>query len=241
MLYPDKGLAPASDASIAAALEKLSEHGTRGATDLGSMFEPALDLLHGTEQPAIVYVGDGAPTSGETSADGLMDRMRRSLTGSRARFFAVGVGGEAHHALLGELARAGGGLYLRVDDAEEATDQALRLTSAIKMPTMTDLEIVFDAALDQPFYSSTGKLSRGEELVLLARTHRALPPKVTIKGRIAGKDISKEYRSERRVGRGDGLRAVPVGGGVRAAAARQRRGARRQPRQGAGPRPRRTG
>jgi tetratricopeptide (TPR) repeat protein len=193
VLYPEKGLAPATDASIAAALERLSEHGGGGATDLGSMFEPALDLLHGSEQPAIVYVGDGAPTSGETSPDGLMDRMRRSLAGSRARFFAVGVGSDARHELLGELTRAGGGMYLRVDDAEQATDEALRLTSAIKTPTLTDVDVVLDAALDQPFYSATGKLSRGEELVLLARTHRALPPKVTIKGRIAGADVTREY------------------------------------------------
>jgi len=193
VLYPEKGLAPASEQSIAAALERLSEHGGGGATDLGSMFEPALDVLHGSEQPAIVYVGDGAPTSGETSADGLMDRMRRSLAGSRARFFAVGVGSDAHHELLGELTRAGGGMYLRVDDAEQATDEALRLTSAIKTPTLTDVDVLFDASLDQPFYSATGKLSRGEELVLLARTHRALPPKVTIKGRVAGNDVSKEY------------------------------------------------
>ncbi|MGD0528677.1 MAG: VIT domain-containing protein, partial [Polyangiaceae bacterium] len=193
VLYPEKGLAPATDASIAAALERLSEHGGGGATDLGSMFEPALDLLHGSEQPAIVYVGDGAPTSGETSPDGLMDRMRRSLAGSRARFFAVGVGSDARHELLGELTRAGGGMYLRVDDAEQATDEALRLTSAIKTPTLTDVSVVLDAALDQPFYSATGKLSRGEELVLLARTHRALPPKVTIQGRIAGSDVTREY------------------------------------------------
>ncbi len=193
VLYPEKGLAPATDASIAAALERLSEHGGGGATDLGSMFEPALDLLHGSEQPAIVYVGDGAPTSGETSPDGLMDRMRRSLAGSRARFFAVGVGSDARHELLGELTRAGGGMYLRVDDAEQATDEALRLTSAIKTPTLTDVNVVLDAALDQPFYSATGKLSRGEELVLLARTHRALPAKVTIQGRIAGSDVTREY------------------------------------------------
>jgi hypothetical protein len=193
VLYPDKGLAPASDASIAAALERLSEHATGGATDLGSMFEPALDLLHGSEQPAIVYVGDGAPTSGETSADALMDRMRRSLAGSRARFFAVGVGSDARHELLGELTRAGGGLYLRVDGAEQTTDQALRLTSAVKTPTLTDVDVVFDAALDQPFFSATGKLSRGEELILLARTHRALPPEVTVKGRIAGKDVTHKY------------------------------------------------
>ncbi|MEO7110996.1 MAG: tetratricopeptide repeat protein, partial [Polyangiaceae bacterium] len=46
---------------------------------------------------------------------------------------------------------------------------------------------------DQPFASSTGKLSRGEEYVLLARTHHALPSNVKITGRIGGKDTSWTY------------------------------------------------
>ncbi|MDB4995063.1 MAG: hypothetical protein JWM74_2495, partial [Myxococcaceae bacterium] len=193
VVYPKEGLAPATDGDIAKALERLSDHSIGGATDLGSMFEPALERLHGTEQPAIVYVGDGAATSGETTGDGLMERLRRSLSGSRARLFAVGVGADAHHELLGELTRAGGGQYLRIDETEQTTGQALRLASAIKTPTMTDVEVDLGAGLDQPFYSSTGKLSRGEELVLLARTHHALPAKVRVKGRVAGKDQSFEY------------------------------------------------
>ena len=134
--------------------------------------------------------------------------MRRSLSGSRARFFAVGVGSDARHELLGELTRAGGGQYLRVDEAEQTTDQALRLTSAIKTPTLTDVDVDLDAALDQPFYSATGKLSRGEELVLLARTHHALPPKVTIKGRIAGERLLARVPALRRGRRGDRARAA---------------------------------
>jgi Ca-activated chloride channel family protein len=193
VVYPKEGLAKATDTDIAEALEKLNDHGMGGASDLGAMFEPALERLHNAEQPAIVYVGDGAPTSGETTADGLTERLRRSLSGSRARFFAVGVGSDTHHELLGQLTLSGGGQYLRIDEPEQTTGQALRLASAIKTPTITDLEVDLGAGLDQPFYSSTGKLSRGEEMVLLARTHHALPANVSVKGRVGQKDQTWSY------------------------------------------------
>ena len=193
VVYPKEGLAPATEADIAKALEKLSDHPISGATDLGAMFEPALARLHGKEQAAVIYVGDGAPTSGETGAEALLDRLRRSLTGSRARFFAIGTGADAHHDLLTQLTRAGGGQYVRIDESGQTTGQALRLTSAIKTAAITDIGIDLGAGLDQPLYSATGKLSRGEELVLLARTHHPLPPHVSVHGRIAGKDFDEKY------------------------------------------------
>ena len=193
VVYPKEGLASATDGDIGKALERLSDHAVGGATDLGAMFEPALERLHGTEQPAIVYVGDGAPTSGETTADGLMDRLRRSLTGSRARLFSVGVGSDARHELLALLTRGGGGQYFRVDEPDQTTGQALRLVSTIKTQTITDVDVDLGAGLDQPFYSTTGKISRGEELVLLARTHHPLPEKVRVRGRVNGADFKEEY------------------------------------------------
>lgn len=193
VVYPKDGLAPATDGDIAKALEKLSDHPMSGATDLGAMFEPALARLHGKEQAAVIYVGDGAPTSGETGAEALLDRLRRSLTGSRARFFAIGAGADAHHDLLTQLTRAGGGQYVRIDESGQTTGQALRLTSAIKTAAITDIAIDVGAGLDQPLYSATGKLSRGEELVLLARTHHPLPDKVSVHGRIGGKDFEEKY------------------------------------------------
>jgi Ca-activated chloride channel family protein len=193
VVYPKDGLAPATESDIAKALEKLSDHPISGATDLGAMFEPALARLHGKEQAAVIYVGDGAATSGETGAEALLDRLRRSLTGSRARFFAIGTGADAHHDLLTQLTRAGGGQYVRIDESGQTTGQALRLTSAIKTAAITDIGIDLGAGLDQPLYSATGKLSRGEELVLLARTHHPLPPQVSVHGRIAGKDFDEKY------------------------------------------------
>lgn len=193
VLYPKQGLSPATDVDIARALEQLSDHPAAGATDLAALFEPALGRLHGGEQPAIVYVGDGTPTSGEWTPEALAERLRRSLAGSRARLFMVGVGSDARHDLMDHLARAGGGRYLRVADADQATGQALQLASFIKTPTISDIQLDLGAGLDQPFTSTAGTLSRGEELLLVARTHHALPKTATLKGRIAGKEFKTEY------------------------------------------------
>ncbi|XXX74798.1 VIT domain-containing protein [Sorangium sp. So ce134] len=207
VLHPKDGLAEASDKEISAALTRLAEHATGGATDLGALFESALGRVHGKEQPAVIYIGDGLATSGEVTGARLAERLRRSLTGSRARFFTVGVGENANHALLRELARAGGGQAFRIDEVEGSTSEVLRLAGAIKTATITDLSIDLGAGLDEPMLTASGKVSRGEEVVLLARTHHALPAKAIVKGRLAGKEYAREHPIE--LDRGVGAALVP--------------------------------
>ena len=100
VLYPAEGLADATPANITSALERLAQRSSGGATDLGAIFEQALGRVHGLEQPAVVYVGDGLATSGERGSDALGERLRRSMTGSRARLFTVGVGHDIDGPLL---------------------------------------------------------------------------------------------------------------------------------------------
>ncbi|MEM9453144.1 MAG: VIT domain-containing protein [Myxococcota bacterium] len=190
---PDSAMAPAEPQAVSAALERLAEHGTGGATDLGAIFELALARVHGQEQPAIVYIGDGLATSGERGGDALAERLRRSMTGSRARLFTVGVGQEVDEPLLSGLARIGGGINVRVQTPEQAIVRALELSGALKTPTITDLRIDLGEGLDDVFTSTTGKLSRGQGLVLLARTHHDLPDEVTVYGRLGGKDFEHTH------------------------------------------------
>jgi tetratricopeptide (TPR) repeat protein len=207
VLYPKEGLTAADGKEIAVALERLAEHSSGGATDLGALFDVALSRVHGAEQPAIVYIGDGLATIGEVSGDKLAERLRRSLSVSRARFFTVAVGLEANHALLGELARAGGGQHFRIDEVEAGTQEVLRLASAIKTPTITDLSIDLGAGLDEVLLTANGKIARGEEVVLLARTHHALPEQAKVKGRLGGTDFERSYAIE--LDRGVGVALVP--------------------------------
>src|SRR5207237_4221 len=161
--------------------------------------------VHGKDQPAVIYIGDGLATSGEVTGDKLAERLRRSLAASRARFFTVAVGPDANHALLGSLARAGGGQPFRIDDVAGRTAERLRPASAIKTPTITDLAIDLGAGLDEPMLTASGKVSRGEEVILLARTHHSLPDKATVKGRLGGKDFERTYKIEAAKGIGTAL------------------------------------
>jgi Ca-activated chloride channel family protein len=197
VLYPEEGLAEATPEAISAAIESLSARGAGGATDLGAIFERSLERVHGLEQPAIVYIGDGLATAGEIDGQALSERLRRTLAGSRARLFTVAVGREVDEALLTKLARAGGGQSLRVAESGEAVLRALELSGALKTPTLTDVSVDIGEGLDDVFVSSEGKLSRGEELRLLARTHHDLPEKVTISYRFAGETYERTYEVER--------------------------------------------
>lgn len=196
VLHPKEGLAAANDKEIAKALEALAEHSSGGATDLASSFDVSLKRLHGTAQPAVVYVGDGVATSGEMTGEQLIERLRRALTTSRSRLFTVAVGAESDRALLSELARAGGGSAFRVEESDQTTAQALELLSSIKLPTLTDFEIDLGAGLDEPFVSNSGKVSKGQEVVVLARTHHEIPSEIKVKGHFAGKPFEKAYPVE---------------------------------------------
>lgn len=192
VLHPKAGLVAADDEHIARALEALSGHAAGGATDLAALFDVALGRVHDAAQPAVVYVGDGLATSGEQTGEALIERLRRAIGTSRARLFTVAVGPDADTSLLSELARAGGGKSLSVHEAAFATATALQLAAAFKVPTLTDFELDLGAGLDEPMSNVSGKLVRGDEVVMLARTHHDLPKKVAMRGRLGETVIERE-------------------------------------------------
>ena len=193
VVYPAEGLAQATESDISIATEKLSEIGSAGATDLGEMFNVALERIHDAEQPAVVYVGDGRPTVGEVSALALAERLRRSLGDSRARLFTIAVGADANHPLLERIARVGGGRAFRIDSSDQTVQQALRFAGLVKTPTVTDLVVDAGAGLDQRFSTAASKVTEGEEVLILARTHHDLPESLHVSGRLAGKPFKKTY------------------------------------------------
>ena len=226
VVHPAEGLATATEGEIAKALEKLAGHPSGGATDLASSFEVSLGRVHGGEQPAVVYVGDGLATSGEMTGEQLVERLRRALTSSRARLFTVAVGAEADTALLGELARAGGGQSFRVDEPSEVTSEALELAAAVKVPTITDFVMDLGAGLDEPFVSTSGKVSRGPGGGGAGPDAQRPAEEGDGQGAARRGEDPEGVRARGGQERGGRVRAAAVGGGVRASAAWGRRRAR---------------
>lgn len=193
VLFPAEGLAPASEENISAALKRLAEHPEGGATDLSAMFDAALSRLYAAEQPAVIYIGDGQPTSGQMAGARLVEQLERAMATSRARFFAVGVGPHANGRLLTALAAAGGGAAFDVGEPSQVTAQALALVSQLKTPAITEFSVDLGAGLDEVFESSGGKVKCGDEVLLLARTHSRLPDRIRVRGRLAGQPFVRDY------------------------------------------------
>lgn len=205
VIYPEKGLAAANEQNVSRAVEKLAEVASAGATDLGAMFSSALNLLHGTRQPAVVYVGDGNATVGETTSDALADRLRRSLGESRARLFTIAVGEDANVPMLERLARLGGGRSFVISDSAQTVQEALRFVGMLKTPTLTNLQIDAGKGLDQVFQSAAGKISEGDEIILLARTHHALPSAIKMSGKLGDTPFEKTYEVQEEKGANPGF------------------------------------
>ncbi|MBN2717485.1 MAG: VWA domain-containing protein, partial [Deltaproteobacteria bacterium] len=195
VLYPENGLAKVSDETVSAALERISQVSAAGASDLGDMFNVALKLVHGSTQPAVIYIGDGRPTVGEMSALALAGRLRRSLGDTNARLFTLAVGENANHPLMESISRVGGGQSYRIDTPEQIVQEALRFVGKVKTPTITDLKIEAGAGLDQRFSTATAKVTEGEEVIILARSHHALPKTIQVSGSLGGKPFSKTYET----------------------------------------------
>jgi Ca-activated chloride channel homolog len=208
LVWPlQEGLAQATDAEISKAMERLSEVPTGGALDLGEMFNEALKLVHGASQPAFVYIGDGMPTVGEMRSVEIVERLKRSLSGSPARLFTMAVGMDANTALLDRLASVGGGQALRVDLPEQTVQRAIEIVGAVKTPTITDLRIDLGVGLDEVFTSGSGKVTRGQEVFVYGRTHHPLPNVVRITGTMLGKPFAREYRVSESTGGDSGYAA----------------------------------
>ncbi len=174
VIYPKEGLADASEKEIAAALERLADHAAGGATDLGALFDAALGRVHGRAAG-----GDLHRRRARDLGRGLRRQARRAPAPlarrlARASSPWASAPTPTTRSCTSWRARAAGQAF-RIDDVEGSTSEVLRLAGAIKTPTITDLSLDLGAGLDEPMLTAAGKISRGEEVVLLARTHHALP------------------------------------------------------------------
>ena len=142
-------------------------------------------------------------------ADLRRDRLRRparspSSVADRVAhaFFAIGTGADAHHELLAQLARAGGGQYCAWT-SQQTTSQALRLTSAIKTAPSRTSPSTSARGSRSAFYSATASYRAAKSLFLLARTHHPLPRQGRRARAHRGQGLRREARRQGRHDVGD--------------------------------------
>ncbi|MBX3204095.1 MAG: FecR domain-containing protein [Labilithrix sp.] len=170
-----------------------------GASNLGLGLERAADLLDGQRDGAeragsgmVVYLGDGRPTVGETTARDLRRRLARRASGV-PRLGAIAVGQGADRWMLAELVAGAGPVY-EVLDRPDAARAASALVADALAPTLRDVSVVLGPTVDRVYPRDARTVLAGSTLTVAGRLRGALPREIALRYR-RGTELVEETRA----------------------------------------------
>ena len=147
-----------------------------GATDLGALLTDAATKLDPKRRGAVLYVGDGLPSVGETSAKPLNERFARLPQGTR--ILATGIGSHPNMALLAEVAR--GAAVESVGDAYAAARAALRLLEVAHRPAWVGATADLGLGVERMFPRTLPPITADETVLGVARMAGKAPGRVSL-------------------------------------------------------------
>ncbi len=186
-------ISPADAAHKKTVLDALARTTTGGATDLGRALEAGADALP-VDAPAamVVYVGDGWPTLGDLSPDGILARLARR-PGGAPRLGAALVGPLVNRLGLASLVRGQGPLF-EVRDAGDAPQTAVALLAEALQPTVAGVELVFGPEVERTYPRGARAVLAGATVTAVGRVRGRVPQTVTLRYRDE-KGVHEEARA----------------------------------------------
>jgi hypothetical protein len=181
-----RGLVPRTADNIEQALRYVEGVTPDGATDLSALIAGLADLARGRSDMAVVYIGDGEPSWGETNASRLRDHAARALPRTPVNLLLLGA--SVNQDVARELALATPARVLRARRLDDVKGFASSLGAPSKR--LLDAELVqVPGAVVLP----TGKLmlEDGDEVLAYVRAERGstLPTSITLRANVHGKTL----------------------------------------------------
>ncbi|MFO0602304.1 MAG: VIT domain-containing protein [Polyangiales bacterium] len=182
-------LEPVTDAKRQELLEALSRERRGGATDLGAMIEAAHGALDPQRNGAIVYVGDGVATVGESDVAALRARVARM--NPRPRFYAVAVGEAPRLDLLAGVAEPSG-FAARVERRADVARTAIDLLTHATRPLVRNFRADLGPGVERVYPSEAVDVPAGEALVVVGRYVRDPPARVRVRAMWNGRETTRD-------------------------------------------------
>lgn len=162
------GLQEASAPAVEATQRFLEEQDLAGASDLGGMLGAAGDALAragaGDARKVVVYLGDGAPSSGELAPDKLATLVRDALPDARVE--ALALGARADLVALDAVVEATGGDVVQVDARDNLTELVRELRLRAEVPVARNVRLETPDGLVDVRHNEVAGLRPGDELVV---------------------------------------------------------------------------
>ena len=187
------GLAPASAETAEAILGAFGRVELGGATDLARALRDAAAIVAGKPRGAVLYLGDGVPTTGAVD----MTSVRSALAAieNPPRFFALGVGDGANVDLLRGLF---GGQASPVRERTEASRAVMGVLAEAARPTLRGVSVELGPTVERVYPRAPIVVEQGAHLRLVGRLRGDLPETIILRGVRDGKPVERTLTVENR-------------------------------------------
>ena len=191
----------------------LGEIEPAGASNLSASIETAARLAAERRRQGadawVVVLSDGASSMGFRSAAGLERAADAIASKHEVSISTLGIGSDADDAVLGAVARAGGGHFLPWKPGQATSAAALAL-----------LETTYGVSLENPTVTLPGQMSdiapaalptirAGQEVLVAARFSGQVAGEVILRGTVGGKPYEQRYPIELKASEARGNAFVP--------------------------------
>lgn len=162
------GMQAPSAPAVEATRRFLEEQDLAGASDLGAMMTEAGDALaragSSDARKVVVYLGDGAPSSGELAPDKLAKLVRDAIPDARVE--ALALGARADLVALGAVVEATGGDVVQVDARDNLGELVRELRLRAEVPVARNVRIETPDGLVDVRHNEVAGLRPGDEIVV---------------------------------------------------------------------------
>jgi Ca-activated chloride channel family protein len=184
--YPESGLAPVGQASIEGLERWVQGRTPHGSSDVGGALLDAAQRLEGAAAAQIVYVGDGAPSSGELSAETIVQRAMPAISARKIDLRLLGLGRSPDTVTFEALAQKLGATYEPVVFGGALEARATEIATALRSPVITEPRLELPPSFSDVYPATLPNVRLGQELVVVGRIGTPRPGDVRLTGTLAG-------------------------------------------------------
>lgn len=170
-----------------------------GGTNIDEAFQMALASQKSQKDRPffVIFLTDGKPTIGETDEEALLKKIR-AQNKDNVRIFTFGIGNDLNTHLLDKLTEASRGYRSYVLPDEDIEIKVSDFFAKASSPVLTDLRIEFDknVRISEVYPKQLPDLFRGGTLSLMGRFQGEGKCKITLVGKVNGKEQRFEYEVE---------------------------------------------
>jgi ferric-dicitrate binding protein FerR (iron transport regulator)/tetratricopeptide (TPR) repeat protein len=198
--------------SVAAAKDAaawLAAEPAAGASDLVASVRAAAAELPASQDHErwVIYIGDGFASTGFRSSGDVERAIAQSTTGIHVT--TIGIGTDADSALLGAVARGGGGSYLAWVPGQSVKTAAVASLESTYGNALRGATIQLPTGLADVAPSVLPTVRAGEEVLVAARVTGDVAGDVIVKGTVGGQPFEQHYPLKLAVSSAPGNGFVP--------------------------------